>query len=43
MRTIILDLDYLSDWDKGEVMNAITELRCEFSNLELEIDEMFSN
>ena len=41
MRTIIWEIDYLNDWDRGEIMNVITELRFECSNLEQDIDEMF--
>ena len=45
MQTIISDAeDYnLSVSQHREVLNAITEIRCECSNLELEIDEMFTN
>ena len=41
MRIIILELDYMNDWDRQEVMNAITEIRCECTNLEQDVDELF--
>ena len=41
MQIIILELDYMNDWDRHEVMNAITEIRCECTNLEQDVDELF--